>query len=167
MRAAQSAQAEAERLVETYSDMILRLSYTYLKNRQDAEDICQDVLIKLLTGAEHFTSREHEKAWILRTAANACKDLLKSAHRRVTCDLDSCPEQAAPECSDHSVLEAVQSLPEKYREVIFLHYYMGYSLQEIGAILSLPAATVGTRLARAREQLKTILGGEIYEQQCV
>ena len=70
---------EAERLVQTYSDMILRLSYTYLKSTQDAEDICQTVFLKLLTGGMVFDSPEHEKAWILRTAANACKDVLRSA----------------------------------------------------------------------------------------
>ena len=72
---------EAERLVQTYSDMILRLSYTYLKSTQDAEDICQTVFLKLLTGGMVFDSPEHEKAWILRTAANACKDALRAAHR--------------------------------------------------------------------------------------
>ena len=79
---AKSLQTEAERLVDTYSDMILRLCYTYLKNTQDAEDICQEVFLKLLTGRMSFTSAAHEKAWILRTASNACKDLLKSAARK-------------------------------------------------------------------------------------
>ena len=65
---------EAERLVETYSDLILRLSYTYLKSVQDGEDICQTVLLKLLTGDEQFDSPEHEKAWVIRATANACKD---------------------------------------------------------------------------------------------
>ena len=85
---AKPLQAEAERLVDTYSDMILRLCYTYLKNTQDAEDICQDVFLKLLTGNQTFSSAEHEKAWVLRTASNACKDLLKSAARKRTCPLD-------------------------------------------------------------------------------
>lgn len=67
-------EAEAERLVEAYSDMILRLSYTYLKSTQDAEDICQTVFLKLLASGKSFDSPEHEKAWIVRTAINACKD---------------------------------------------------------------------------------------------
>ena len=69
---------EAERLVQTYSDMILRLSYTYLKSTQDAEDICQTVFLKLLTGGMVFDSPEHEKAWIIRATANACKDVRAS-----------------------------------------------------------------------------------------
>lgn len=161
-----SNQAEAERLVNTYADLILRLCYTYLKSTQDAEDICQEVFLKLLSGKYTFTSPEHEKAWIIRTASNACKDLLKSAERRRTCTLESCAEQSAPALPDGFVLQAVQALPEKYREVIYLHYYEGYNLKEIGALLHIPSATAGTRLARGREKLKTILGGTMYEQ-CV
>ncbi|MFQ9127293.1 MAG: RNA polymerase sigma factor [Butyricicoccaceae bacterium] len=96
---------EAERLVQTYSDMILRLSYTYLKSTQDAEDICQTVFLKLLTGGMVFDSPEHEKAWILRTAANACKDALRAAHRRCV-GLEAVAEAAAPEPSDSAVLDA-------------------------------------------------------------
>ena len=73
---------QAERLVNTYSDLILRLSYTYLHSAQDAEDICQTVFLKCLTSGQVFESRDHEKAWIIRTAVNACKDLLRSAHRQ-------------------------------------------------------------------------------------
>ena len=154
---------EALRIVETYSDLILRLCYTYLKNTQDAEDICQDTFLKLLTGSHRFSSPEHEKAWVIRTASNACKDILKSARYQSTCALDECCCAAAPEESDGSVLEAVQALPEPYREVIYLHYYEGYNLKEIGALLSIPAATAGTRLARGRYKLKTIMGEESYE----
>ena len=77
----------AERLVEAYADTILRLSYSYLKNTADAQDICQTVLIRLLAEERSFDSPEHEKAWVLRTAANACKDVLKSPWRKRTCGL--------------------------------------------------------------------------------
>lgn len=99
--------AEAERIVQTYADLILRLCRTYLNNTQDAEDICQDTFLKLLSGKYTFSSAEHEKAWVIRTASNACKDLLKSPRRSRTCPLESCAEQAAPAESDGSVLEAV------------------------------------------------------------
>ena len=75
---------EAERLVETYSDLVLRLSYSYLNQTQDAQDICQTVFLKLLERAPDFVSSDHEKAWIIRTTANTCKDLLKSHWRRTT-----------------------------------------------------------------------------------
>jgi len=86
---------EAERLVNAYSDLILRLSYTYLRSTQDGEDICQTVLLKLLTGDERFDSLEHEKAWIIRAAVNACKDELRAFRRRAV-PLDALPEGAAP-----------------------------------------------------------------------
>lgn len=86
---------EAERLVQTYSDMILRLSWTYLKSTQDAEDICQTVFLKLLTGGTVFDSPEHEKAWIIRATANACKDALRASHRRCV-GLEAVAETARP-----------------------------------------------------------------------
>lgn len=157
----------AQYLVDTYADTILRLSYAYLKNTNDAEDICQTVFVKLLASPRKrkFKSREHEKAWIMRTAANACKDLLKSSWRKRTCGLDSCAEQAAPAHADDFLLDAVGKLPPRYRAVIHLYYYEGYQANEIGRILSVPTATVHTRLARGRAKLKTLLGGtENYEK---
>ena len=154
---------EAERLVQTYSDMILRLSYTYLKSTQDAEDICQTVFLKLLTRGMVFDSPEHEKAWILRTAANACKDALRAAHRRCV-GLEAVAEAAAPEPSDSAVLDAVMALPEKYREAVYLYYYEGYSVREVAALLGRSEAAVSAHLSRGRKSLRQTLGGEFYEQ---
>ena len=154
----------AEYLAETYADAILRLSYTYLKNTCDAQDICQTVFVKLLTEPRTFDTPEHEKAYILRMAANACKDLLKSPWRKRTCGLEACGEVAAPEQTDGSVLSAVNTLPPHYRSVIYLYYYEGYPAAEIGEILGISAATVHTRLARGREKLKRLLGGTDYER---
>ena len=139
---------QAERLANTYADAILRLSYTYLKNTHDAQDICQTVFVKLLMEPREFKSPEHERAYILRMAANACKDLLKSPWRRRTCDLEACAQVPAPETSDGSVLAAVNQLPAHYRSVIYLFYYEGYQASEIGEILGVPTATIHTRLAR-------------------
>lgn len=154
----------AEYLAETYADAILRLSYTYLKNTHDAQDVCQTVFVKLLTEPREFESAEHERAYILRMAANACKDLLKSPWRKRTCDLEACAEVPAPETGDGAVLAAVNQLPANYRSVIYLFYYEGYQAAEIGKILGVPTATVHTRLARGRARLKDILGGYGYEQ---
>ena len=146
----------AEQLASTYADAILRLSYTYLKNTQDAQDICQSVFVKLLAEPREFESGEHERAYILRMAANACKDLLKSPWRKRTCGLDEVLEVPAPEAGDGSVLAAVNELPASYRTVIYLFYYEGYQAAEIGKILGVPTATVHTRLARGRARLKDI-----------
>lgn len=153
----------AEYLAETYSDAILRLSYTYLKNTDDAQDICQTVFVKLLTAPRSFESREHERAYVLRMTANACKDLLKSPWRKRKCSLDACMEIPAPEIPDGSVLEAVNRLPDTYRAVIYLFYYEGYQASEIGRILGIPTPTVHTRLARGREKLKPFLEEYGYE----
>ena len=154
----------AEYLAETYADAILRLSYTYLKSTHDAQDICQTVFVKLLTEPREFDSPDHERAYILRMAVNACKDLLKSPWRKRTCGLEACAQVPAPEAADGSLLAAVNSLPPHYRAVIYLYYYEGYQASEISAILGIPAATVHTRLARGRAKLKELLGGTEYER---
>lgn len=159
-----NANQQAERLANTYADAILRLSYAYLKNTADAQDVCQTVFVKLLTEPRAFESPEHERAYVLRMAANACKDLLKSPWRRRTCGLEQAAEVPAPEAGDGSVLSAVNQLPAHYRAVIYLFYYEGYQAAEIGKILGVPAATIHTRLARGRARLKDILGGTGYER---
>ncbi len=155
---------QAERLVHTYADLILRLSYTYLKSTHDAEDICQTVFLKYLTSAPQFESSEHEKAWILRTAANACKDILKSAWWTRNCNIEACAEIAQPDTEEDSVLAMVQTLPEKYRVPLYLHYYEGYQIREIAEILGEHPATINTRLDRGRKRLKQMLGGNCCEQ---
>ena len=159
-----SQNERAEYLAETYADAILRLSYTYLKSTHDAQDVCQTVFVKLLTEPREFESPEHERAYILRMAANACKDLLKSPWRKRTCGLEACAQIPAPEATDGSLLEAVEQLAPHYRAVIYLYYYEGYQAAEIGKIPGIPTATVHTRLARGRAKLKELLGGTAYER---
>ena len=126
--------------------------------------MCQTVFVKLLAEPREFESPRHERAYILRMAANACKDLLKSPWRKRTCALEACMEVPAPEAEDGSVPAAVNQLPAHYRTVIYLFYYEGYDAREIGQILGIPTATVHTRLARGRAKLKELLGGYGYEQ---
>lgn len=148
-----------EYLVNEYSNHILRLSYSYLKNIYDAQDVMQSVFEKLYTINIEFTDKTHEKAYILRMASNACKNLLKSANRTQTTSLELCEEIVAPEIDDNSVLNYVNQLEEKYRIVIYLHYYEGYKAREISKILKIPTATVHTRLVRGRKRLAVVLGG--------
>lgn len=153
---------EAQRLVETYSDLILRLSYTYLNHTQDAQDICQTVFLKLWEKAPAFVSPDHERAWIIRTTANTCKDLLKSHWRKTTAPLEAAAAVPAPQPEAGSLLEAVGRLPPPYRVVIYLYYYEGYSAKEIARLLGANPATISTRLRRGRAQLKTLLEQEGY-----
>ena len=156
--------AAAERLVNTYSDLILRLSYTYLKNTQDAEDICQTVFLKLLTSGQVFDNPAHEKAWIIRATANACKDTMRSAFRRRTVALEVVAETPAPTAPENDVLEAVMALPENYREAVYLYYYEGYSVREIASLLGRSESAVNAHLSRGRQKLRMTLGGNEYEQ---
>ena len=106
---------QARRLVHTYADMILRISYQYLKQTCDAEDICQTVFLKYITHNMAFDSVEHEKAWIIRTAVNACKDHVKSSYFRRTVALDDAAQIAAPAVPDTWLLDGMKTLSEKYR----------------------------------------------------
>ena len=152
---------EVNRAIEQYADTVRRLCVLYLKNHADTEDVFQTVFMKYLLHTEPFADDEHEKAWLIRVTINACKDVLKSFFRRRTVSLDEVLEQPAVLAPDHrEVLEAVLALPQKYRDVIYLHYYEGYTAPAIGRILGKNANTVYTLLGRARQQLRTKLGGE-------
>ncbi len=138
------------RVVKSYSDSMLRAAYSVLKSTDDAEDAVQEAFLRLMQKNPHFSSEEHEKAWLLRVTINISKNMLKSAVRKnlpVTEEIPFTDENS-------EVLSVVLSLPERYRTVIYLYYFEGYSIKEIAAVLKTPAATVGTRLARARNLLK-------------
>lgn len=154
------AKAQAERLVGTYADTILRLSYTYLHSTADAEDICQTVLLRAMTSAPAFSGPEHERAWIIRITINACKDLLRSAARRTTVALKAAGEPEAPEESDGTVADAVARLPHDQREAVYLHYYEGYRISEIAGLVGASEAAVTKRLSRARTALRHMLGDQ-------
>lgn len=126
---------EVNRAVEEYSDMIRRLCMIHLKNYADTEDIFQTVFLKYVLSSVVFENKEHEKAWFIRVTINACKDLLKSFFRSHITSLDEILEQAADMQEENKeVLEAVLSLPSKYRDVVYLHYYEGYTAPEIGRL---------------------------------
>lgn len=150
---------EAERIVSTYADTLLRLCFTYLGSVQDAEDIVQTVYLKLLVSGPEFQSPEHEKAWLIRTAVNACKDELRAFRRRAV-PLDVIPEKTAPEIPASPVLDSVMALPDKYRGVIYLFYYEGYSIREIAGLLGRSETAVAAQLSRGRRKLRKMLGGQ-------
>lgn len=152
---------EVNRAVEQYSDMIQRICLCHLKNAADTEDVFQTVFLKYMLYEGDFEDAEHEKAWMIRVAVNACKDYLKSLFRRRTVSLDEIGEAAAIPPEQHEVLNAVLALPEKYRDVIYLHYYEGYSAAEIGRILNKKENTVYSLLSRGRTMLKETLGGDL------
>lgn len=155
---------EAERLVEQYADLLLRAAYSWTGNLADAQDACQTALLKLIASPRRLEGPEDRKAWLLRVTINECKSLTRSAWRRRRVPLEEAALAAveAPEPSD--LLEAVQKLPPKYRTAIFLRYYEGYGVGEIARMLNVKPALVSTWLARGRDRLKAMLGGEMDEQ---
>ena len=147
----------ADRLVNMYADMILRISYMYLKQTHDAEDICQDVFMKLLVGDFKFDHPEHEKSWIIRTTINACKDHLRTSFWKRAVDLEHAMEIEAPEKPDSKILDLVMTLPKNYRISIYLHYYEGYQVNEIASMLKKSNNTVSAYLSRGRKKLRQLL----------
>ena len=144
------------RIVEAHSSMLLRLACTRLGSTADAEDAVQEAFLRLLTARPVFRDEEHERAWLIRTTLQRASDICRRASRREL-PLEEAAEAAGPASPGSELRAAVRSLPEKYAAVLHLHYYEGYTIQEIGKLLGLPAATVGTRLARGRERLRQLL----------
>ena len=149
----------AARVLDSYGNAILRLAYTYMHSMSDAEDILQETLIRYLTKAPRFESAAHEKAWLLRVAANLSKSRLEYERRRRTDELEE--ELAAEEREDLSfVWEAVKALPVKQREAVHLFYHEGCSTAQIAKILNRNESSVRSDLRRGRERLKAILKEE-------
>ena len=152
---------DVSRAVEAYADMVRRICLVHLKNEYDTEDVFQNVFMKYMLYKESFESDEHEKAWFVRVTINACTDWLRSLSRRRWVPLESVLEEGSvPEDTSREVLEVVLQLPERYREVIYLFYYEGYSAVEIAGILGKKENTIYTWLSRARGILRQKLGGE-------
>ncbi|HIX90284.1 MAG TPA: sigma-70 family RNA polymerase sigma factor [Candidatus Agathobaculum pullicola] len=155
------SEQEANRAIERYADTVRRICMIHLKNHADTEDIFQNVFLKYVLSTAVFENEEHEKAWFIRVTINACRDLLKSFFRSRTVSLDTLLDQPAELTQeDHTVLEAVLALPPKYRDVVYLHYYEGYTAPQIGQILKKNVNTIYTLLNRAKQALKETLGGE-------
>ena len=152
-------------LMHEYSDDILHLVYTYVRNRATAEDLTQEIFIKCYEKLHQFNRQATIKTWVYRIASNHCKDYLKSWHyRKITLTdklLDYIPskskqveEEVIANSEENSLTNAVMNLPLKYREVVFLHYYEELTLLEISKITAVNINTIKTRLKRAKELLK-------------
>lgn len=149
----------AEELLTRHGNSILRLAYSYLHNMEDAEEILQETLIQYLKAAPPLENEAHEKAWLLRVAGNLSKNRISYNRLRSTDELSE--TLTAEHREDLSfVWEAVKELPVKYREVVHLFYYEGFSTGEIAGILQQNESTVRSHLMRGREKLKSILKEE-------
>ena len=153
----------ADMLMRRFGDSILSFAYTYMQNRQDAEEILQDTTIAYLLNAPVFANDAHARAWLLTTARNLSMNRLRYNRYRRHADLDETLSErlAAPSKEDHSyLLDAVRKLPENMRESIYLFYWEGYSTSQIAVVLDRRETTVRSDLSRARKRLKDILKEE-------
>jgi RNA polymerase sigma-70 factor (ECF subfamily) len=147
-------QKEIARLFDEYADDVYRLALSYLHNRQDAEDVCQTVFLRLIRYKKQLDAGK-EKTWLLTCAANACKDHLKSFWRKHVVALDD--TMTFRDEGERALWDAVDSLAPMYRAAVHLYYYEGYTQDEIAAILGISRTAVQTRMSRARAQLKEVL----------
>ena len=149
-----------EAIYDRQCNMVYRVCFSYMKNAADAEDVVADVFLKLLESGKTFQSIEHEKAWLLRTAINKCKNLLKHWWRS-RADIDDFENlESNDPLVENELLQTVWNLPVRYKDVIILYYYEGCSTAEVAQILKKPHSTIRNQLVEARKLLKGVLESE-------
>lgn len=147
------SKADIKEVIEKYSNMLFRISYCILCNRQDAEDALQDTFFKFITKAPEFKDDEHEKAWLIKVVTNISKNMLVTRLKRKTVDIDELKHIGVDD-TDLGVFSAVMELPVKYKMVMTLYYIEGYTSAQISDMLSISEAAVRKRLQKGRELLK-------------
>ena len=163
------AEADTDALTALYTrnvDAVYRICYVYLRSRADTEDAVQSVFLRYLQKQPEFRDENHERGWLLLTAKNVCRDMLRAWWRRQRVGLDELPEPAAPAADGEiaDLLDALLALPEKYRVTLYLYYWEGYPAKDVAALLGCRESTVRTRLQRGRDMLKQELGGDLYDE---
>lgn len=144
-----------ESIYDRYADMLYRLAFSHLQNKEDAEDVVQDVFLKYLGTIRPFLNREHEQAWLIRVTVNACYDFLRKKKYRMHVPIDEIEESLLKEDEIlYDVSQMLDGLPPKYKTVMLLYYFEGYSVEEISHILKLSKSAVKMRLSRSRTLLK-------------
>lgn len=155
------------RVYDQYATDVLRVCYFYLSDREKAEDVCQDVFVRLMT-THPVLQPGREKSWLLKVALNRCRDLWRGAWlKRVilggpTFELIPAPDEFSRRDDQQAMMVAINQLPATFKEVILLHYYQGMNIAEIAQMLELPEGTISSRLSRGRKKLESILlkGGD-------
>jgi len=154
---------EIAELYERHKKTVYRVCFAYMKNTADTEDAVQDTFIRLIKAGTAFESEEHEKAWLIRTAANVCKNVLRNRWRKSENLEDYKTFQKSDDGTD-GVLGVVMGLPDKYKTVVYLYYYEGYDSVEISRMLGKPQSTIRNHLHEARSALRSKLGGDFDEK---
>jgi len=147
------AHESVEALVQVYGDLLFRICFVMLGNAADAEDAVQETFIRYLQKAPSFENAGHRKAWLITTAKNRCRDMLRFRLRHPQTDIGYLQEMAA-EPSENGILEALMSLPEKFRLVLTLYYVEEYRIEEIAQIIQKTPSAVKMRLQKGRRMLE-------------
>ena len=150
---------DIEAVIHSYGNMLFRLCLIMLGNTNDAEDAVQEVVIKYLQKAPKFENTEHEKAWLIKVSTNQCKDILRFRSRNQMVDIDQIKECVKEE-SDSEIIDALMTLPEKYKIVLILYYVEGYSTKEIAGVIGKTPSAVKMRLKKGRMLLKAAYEGK-------
>ncbi len=148
-----------ENILSTYGTMLFRYSLLILGNAEDAEDVVQDTLFKYWQKAPEFNDLEHEKAWLLTVTANRCRDLLRTRKRRGEMALETVLESSgeiAKQTSESGILEALMTLPEKYKQVLYLYYVEEYRVEDIAGMIGRTSSAVKMRLKKGRQLLEEL-----------
>lgn len=154
---------EVENKIREYSDIVYRIAYTMTHKKSDAEDIFQEVFIKFCKNINKFKDIDHEKKWLIRVTINECNMLYRKNKIKNETELD---ENICKPCNDDykiSVHTYIKKLTPKYQTVIYLYYFEGYKINEIAKILKTTSGTIKSRLSRAKQQLKNIMGDDLSE----
>lgn len=155
---------DIEYAIEEYGDMVYRICICQLHTKADSEDAFQDVFLKYSKNEKDFMDEGHRKAWFIRTTINVCHDYCRMNFWKRRCSLEEMVEEPQTlQEKDTRVINALRSLPSKYRDVLYMYYYEGYAAIEISGILNKNVNTVYSILKRGREKLKEKLGGEFNE----
>lgn len=143
--------------IEKYGDMVRRISFLYFSNKADVEDVFQEVFLQYFLNIDEIHSEEHKKSWLCRVTFNKCKDLCKSFWRKKVVSLDDIEIPFESEEQSELIL-AVMKLPAEYKNIIYMHYYEGFTIPEIAEITMKNVNTVYSQLRRAKLKLKKELG---------
>lgn len=159
------AREETLKLYDLYGEMVFRICFIYLKNQQDAYDATQETFLKLLQDDKSFHSEEHAKAWLITVSSNICKNILKSFWHKNRAGSDALlllSQESTNEDAEHrEVLDAVLRLPQKYKDLVYLHFYEGYSIEEIAKMTGKKSSTLRSRLSKAKALLRDYLKDEV------
>ena len=150
-------QRDFEKYYNMFFDDLFRYVLTIVKNEEDTKDILQETFIKLFKSNDVFASDQHVKSWLLKVSRNASTNIFRHWYTNKRIEVTDFSSFQSDLNDDHKVLQEVFDLPLKYRQVIYLHYYEGYSIKEVSGLLNKNESTIKTQLSRARERLKGVL----------